>query len=105
VFALGPVLGRIIGWALGAVAFRFVTSLGVGVATFVGIGALLDSAKAEIMALTTGLGVYVAQAVVLMRIDDAVVVIFSAMSVRVAMKAFGPGGAIGSLFLRPPVGA
>lgn len=101
--AVPLVLGRIIGWALGALAFKLIAAAGVGIVTFIGVQELLDSAKAEIMSLTTGLGTYVAQAVVMMRIDDAVVVIFSAMSARVALKALGPGGAIGSFFLRPPV--
>lgn len=101
--ALPLVLGRVLSWAIGAVIFRFVAALGVGVATYVGLGELIESAQAEIVLLTSGLGAYVAQAVVLMRIDDAVTVIFSAMAARVAMRAFGPGGAIGSMFLRPPV--
>lgn len=101
--ALPMVLGRILSWAIGAVVFRFVAAAGVGVVTYLGIGELLESAKTEIISLTSGLGTYVAQAVVLMRIDDAVVVIFSAMAARVAMRALGPAGAIGSFFVRPPV--
>jgi hypothetical protein len=97
-------IGTVLSWAMGALAFRVIAALGVGIVTYVGIGAMLDAAKAEIVSLTAGLGTYVAQAVVLMRIDDGVTVVFSAIAARVAMKAFGPGGAIGSLIIRPPVG-
>lgn len=102
-FQVPLAIGAILSYAMGALVFRVVASLGVGVVTYIGIGAMLDAAKAEIVTLTGSLGTHVAQAVVLMRVDDAVVVIFSAISARVAMKAFGPGGAIGSLIVRPPV--
>jgi len=101
--ALPLAIGTIISYVVGGLVFRLIAALGVGVVTYIGIGAMLDAAKAEIVSLTSGLGVQVAQAVVLMRVDDAVVVLFSAISARVAMKAFGPGGAIGSLIIRPPV--
>jgi hypothetical protein len=100
--ALPVVLGHVLAWALASVAFRIIAAMGVGVVTYIGVGELLESALAEIQSLTAGLGAYVLQAMVLMRIDDAITVIFSAMAGRVAMKAFGPAGAIGSFFVRPP---
>lgn len=96
---LGMVLGRIMGFVISGLIFKLLTALGVGVVVFWGIGELFDGMLVEVQGFTAALPAVIAKIVAALRIDDAIQVIFSAISIRISLKSFGLGG-IGAVFTR-----
>jgi Protein of unknown function (DUF2523) len=96
---LAVVLGRVFGWVLSGLVFKLVTSFGVGVVVFWGLGELFTSTLSEIQSMTASLPTAMAQLMAVLRIDDAIQTIFSAISIRLSLKSFGLGG-IGSVFFK-----
>lgn len=97
---LAAVLGRIFAWVIGGLIFRVITSFGIGIVVFWGVGELFDNVLGEIQAMSTGLPPVMAKLIISMRIDDGITVVFSAISIRVAMKTFGLAGGLGTIFAR-----
>ena len=98
--ALAAVLGRIFAWVLAGLVFRVVSAFGVGMVVFWGVGELFDSILAQIQTMSSGLPSQLAGIIIAMRIDDAIVVIFSAISIRVSLKTFGLAGGVGSMIAK-----
>lgn len=97
---LGAVLGRILAWVGASLIFKVVSAFGVGVVVFYGVGELLDATLLEIQSMTASLPATMAQIVAVLRIDDAITVLFSAGSIRVSLKTFGAAGGIGAVLTR-----
>jgi hypothetical protein len=88
-FLVGLVAGRIMQWVLWGVLFKLVAALGVGFAIYTGLEVLVDSAEAEIMAQLSGAAANVVAVIGMLRIDQAITILFSAIGVRLTLNAFG----------------
>jgi len=97
---LASVLGVIFAHVLSSLIFKVFAAIGFGIVVWQGVGLLFDGALAEVQSLTAGLPLAVSQAVVLMRIDDAISVIFGAIAVRISLKTFGVGGNVGTTIIK-----
>jgi len=97
---LGMALGAIIGHVISSLIFRVIASFGVGIVVWSGVSAMLDGVLGQVQSLTAGLPLAVSQAVILMRIDDGISVVFGAMAIRISLKSFGVGGNIGQMIVK-----
>lgn len=97
----------IIVWAMGLLAKvlaftfgRLVWMLGVTVVTVTGVGTGLEWLKAEFIAAYSALPVTMLQVLSLLRIDQAVLLIFSAYAARLSLV--GMDGVLRTMMLQPP---
>lgn len=77
--ALGPVLMSVVG--------RVLLALGIGIATFTGVDLALDSLKARIISDIQGLPAVIVGILGLLRLDQAILTVFSAFMATVAIRA------------------
>lgn len=89
---LGPVLAHVLG--------RLVVALGVTAVTVVGVGTGAAQLKAEFVAAYSGLPATLLEVLGLLRVDQAMLVIFSAIVGRVALRM--ASDAVTSLTFRAP---
>lgn len=89
---LAHVLGHVFGWVVGSVIFKVLAAFGIGWVVMTGVNALIDGVFAEIQALTAGAPAQVVAVLGMLRIDDAITVLASAVSIRISLKTFGVGG-------------
>lgn len=73
---------------------RILIALGIGSVTYVGIKALFDSLLANVQSQFAGFPTEVLDVIAVMRVDDAVTVLFSAIVVRLAFAGLTAAGAI-----------
>jgi len=97
---LAQVFGWIFAHVLSSLIFKIFAAIGFGIVVWQGVGLMFDGALAEVQALTSGLPLAVSQAVVLMRIDDAISVVFGAIAIRISLKTFGVGGNVGTTIVK-----
>ena len=79
---------------LGAVAFRIAAGLGFGLATYSGMGALVDSILAQIGTLYSGMGADMAAMVYILQIDRCINLLFSAYVARLTIKGMTALGSV-----------
>jgi hypothetical protein len=82
----------VLGSFAAGLVFRLLTALGVSIVVWQGLDAIFEGALEQIQLLTSGLPATVSQAIVLMRIDDGIAVIFGGIALRISLKTFGIGG-------------
>lgn len=85
-------LGHILAWVLSSLVFKIIAAFGVGFVVMTGTSALINGIFSEIQAQTVGADANVLAVLGMLRIDDAITVLASAISVRIAMKTFGVAG-------------
>lgn len=99
---LGAVLGRIIGFVISGLIWKVIASFGIGFVVYAGVTELFDGAHAAVNSLYGELPAVISGVVGTLRIDDAISVIFSAISIRLSLKSFGVAGGFASLRAIPP---
>ena len=80
-------------------------ALGVGTVTYLGVKALVDSAKANIQSQFAGFTSDMLDVISVMRVDDAITVIFSAIVARLSIKGLTAAGAISKVKWSLPTGS
>lgn len=90
-------LGTVFAHVLAALVFKIITAFGIGFVVFFGVGTLIEGAFTEIENAMSGLPVEVVKVFITLRIDDAISVLSSAVSIRLSFKTFGLGGDIRKL--------
>jgi len=97
VFAFLPaVFGSVLAWVGASLIARLLLGLGVGVLTYVGVSALMDTAYSSIVALYADIPAQILGTIGVLHLDDAIKVIFSAISIRLTISSmsklkFAPG--------------
>jgi hypothetical protein len=84
-----PLAGAL--WAVFAanmipLAIRLLVGLGIGAASYVGAKAMIDAAKAQIIALISGAGTVAVQWAAFFHVDKVITLILSALVVRLVLK-------------------
>lgn len=87
---LGPILATFIG--------RLIVALGIGAITFTGLDVLVTSLEDQFRTYYSGTGAYVVGILSLGRIDQAVLMLFSAYAARIGIKTVS--GAVTRLVLK-----
>jgi len=93
---LPTVFGSVMAWIGASLIARLLLGLGVGVLTYVGVSALMDTAYATIVGLYANIPPQILGTVGVLHLDDAIKVIFSAISIRLTISSmsklkFAPG--------------
>lgn len=97
--------GHVLAWVISSLIFKVFAALGIGYVVMTGVGSLLDGILAEIQGLSGGLDANSIAILGMLRIDDAISVIFAAVAVRISLKTFGvSGGPIRQLVFGKPAG-
>lgn len=88
--ALGPVLMSVAG--------RVMLALGIGIVTFAGVDLALNSLRDKALANLTGLPALTLDVLSLLRVDQAILTVFSALVATVAIR--GLNGAVSRWVLK-----
>jgi len=86
---LALALGGVLSWVAGSLIARLVIALGIGVVTYIGVSAGMDTLQAMVVSELGGLPAHLIQALGLLRFDDAITLVFSAIAARVALASVG----------------
>lgn len=73
---------------VGPLVKKVLVALGIGTVSYIGMNALLDRAKSEIMSNFNGMLTDVVQLMGLAKVDVAINIVFSAILVRLVMNGF-----------------
>lgn len=76
--------------AMGSFAGRVLVGLGFGVATYAGLGALVDNLKTQVMSNFSNVGVYV-QWLGLLKVDVCATMILSAIATKFVLDGLSSG--------------
>jgi len=72
---------------------RVLTAIGLSVVTYLGVNALWETAQAQIWALLGGVSANILTILVMARVDDALMVVFSAGTSKLILKGLNAAGA------------
>lgn len=86
----------------GPLAVRVLTGLGVGVATYSGVKALLDMLLSEVQTNMNSLGGQLLQFAAVFNLDRAIMIIFSAYTVRLTFMGMTAAGILTRMQWRTP---
>lgn len=103
-FPVAAVAAGVLGHFISSFIFRVVSAFGIGVVIWKGLDLLFDGAKAEVQSLSAGLPMELANMFFLLRLDDAISVIFGAIAIRISFRTFGVGASRGVSLIRTGMG-
>lgn len=86
---LALVLGRVGQWVAWGIIVKLIAAFGIGIAVYTGMGELIGWIEGEIIGEVNSAPANVVAALGMLRIDQAISIVFSAYSVRMAMGALG----------------
>lgn len=89
------ILAPVFAFVLTGILTRMLLAVGLGVVTYFGMSELISWVYTEIVGQLSGLPSHILQAAAMLKIGTAISIIFSAISIRLAMKSFG--GALAAL--------
>jgi len=72
---------------------RILTAIGLSVVTYVGVNALWETAQAQIWSALGGVSANILTILVMARVDDAMMLVFSAGSAKLVLKGLNAAGA------------
>lgn len=81
----------------GSIAGRVLVSLGFGFVTYTGVSTTLTWLKAQAVAAATGLPADVLGLLAVMKVGEAISIVFSALLVRLLLNGLSAGGSISRL--------
>lgn len=84
---LAVVLGRVGQWVAWGIIVKLIAALGVGFLVYTGVDALLDSTLGSLQSQLSGAAANVLAVLGMLRIDQAITVVFSAMAARLTLFA------------------
>lgn len=99
-FPVAAVAAGVLGHFISSFIFKVVGAFGIGFVVWKGVDLLMEGAKTEIVNLSAGLTPELLNMFYLLRLDDAISVIFGAIAIRISFKTFGVGASRGIAAIR-----
>jgi hypothetical protein len=103
-FPVAAVLSGVAGHFIASFIFKVVGAFGIGFVVWKGMDLLMNGARAEIVNMSAQLPADMLNMFFLLRLDDAISVIFGAIAIRIAFKTFGIGTNRGISLIRAGMG-